>query len=331
MASTYISTVVDPLEPLSHPDKIQVHNHPQANFDLFPQAEQNNMVPANPPRPAPQQRKAPPKRKPPANRKAPAATTEKRVTRARRSIPPSLAAKVFKASPLARAHLMASNPGVRHYASQGEASTTGQEGAFSTHSNILPESSSRLIQPQAERASTPILLRPRTFPDVYTTLATLAEQGRHHQEPAITNQAHPHTNPMPWFPLGAAPTLAIPAQRPSQFSNNPRSPLNRSLFHDLPQKVTSMYPVPNGLEVSATQPAEDEDNFKRSIVTYRRLGLKFDDIAAKFHLGGFAADVVTAAAVEQSWRESDNKDFPPWYGDGVQKLRVFERDDPNYL
>lgn len=92
-----------------------------------------------------------------------------------------------------------------------------------------------------------------------------------------------------------------------------------------------MYPVPSGLEASTTRPADDIDNFERSIVTYRRLGLKFDEIAAKFHWGGFAADVVTATAVEQSWRDSDDKDFCPWYGDDALKLNVFEMDDPSYL
>ncbi|KAI4235592.1 MAG: hypothetical protein LQ349_003071 [Xanthoria aureola] len=333
MASSYMSTVVNPLVPLSHPDKTQEPHHPSANFDLLPRAELNTVIPADPPRPASQQKKAPPKRKPPASRKVAAPTAEKRITRAKRS-KPFLPAMSFQASPLTRTHPMASSTGVRRYVSQGEASITEQEGASPKDINMATFPNSRMIhQPQAERASSaPSFLRPLTFPDVPTTLATLADHGGdHHQELAITNQAHLPKNPTPWFLRDAAPALALPAPQTSLFSTNPLSPLNRSLLHDLPQKVTCMYPVPSGLEASATQPADDIDNFERSIVTYRRLGLKFDEIAAKFHRGGFAADVVTATAVEQSWRDSEDKDFCPWYGDDVLKLNVFEMDDPSYL
>lgn len=96
-----------------------------------------------------------------------------------------------------------------------------------------------------------------------------------------------------------------------------------------------MYPVPKGLEDPATESAErpkpewmDIENPIRLVVTYRRLGFSFDEIATKLDLAGLAPDAVT---VECSWRKADNKEFPPWYGDGDQKLRVFEMDDPEYL
>lgn len=333
MASSYMSTVVNPIVPLSHPDKTQEPHHPSANFDLLPRAEQNTVIPADPLRPASQQKKAPAKRKPPASRKVAAPTAEKRITRAKRS-KPILTAMSFQASPLTRTHPMASSTDVRRYVSQGEASITEQEGASPKDINMPTFPNSRMIhQPQAERASSaPIFLRPLTFPNVPSALASSADHGgQHHQELAIKDQAQPPTNPTPWFLRDVAPALPLPALQISLFSKNPLSPLNRSLLHDLPQKVTCMYPLPSGLEASGTKPADDMDNFERSIVTYRRLGLKFDEIAAKFHRGGFAADVVTATAVEQSWRDSDNKDFCPWYGDDVLKLNVFEMDDPYYL
>ncbi|KAL8656565.1 MAG: hypothetical protein Q9226_002628 [Calogaya cf. arnoldii] len=363
MASSYFNTVVGPSEPLSHPNDAMEYNHPSANLDFFPQdpeAGPSNMVPTSLPSPAAQQKKAPPKRKPPINGKA--GTSEKRITRAKKSKPPS--AMVFKPSALARAHLLATSPAVGHYVSQGETSTE-LEWAAETHIENLLNSNSRNIQPQAEHAFEPNILRRHTLPKSHTTPAALAEQGRHtfpgfHTSPAALAEQGRHTypgfhttsaasaeqgrpqeptiqapqprNPLPWFPLDAAtPSPALPTLQPQQLPYHPLSPLNRPILHDLPQKITSMYPVPKGLEVSITQPVEDPDNFKRSIVTYRRLGLTFDDIAAKLHLAGAAADIVTAAAVEHVWRQSDEKDFPCWYGDRVQKLRVFERDDPNYL
>ncbi|KAL8848895.1 MAG: hypothetical protein Q9221_006120 [Calogaya cf. arnoldii] len=345
MASSYFDTVVGPLEPVSHPDDALEYNHPSARLDLFPQdpeAGPNNLVPTSLSSPAAQQKKAPPKRKPPTNGKA--GTSEKRITRAKKSKPPP--AIVSNASSLARAHLMASIPGLGHYVSQGETPTKLEWAAETRMENLL-NSNSRIIQPQAEHAFEPNILRRHTLPKSYTTPAALAEQGRHTfsgfhtspvasaeqgrpQEPTI--QAPQPRNPLPWFPLDAAtPSPALPTLQPQQLPYYPLSPLNRPILYDLPQKITSMCPVPKGLEVSITQPVEDADNFKRSIVTYRRLGLTFNDIAAKLHLAGAAADIVTAAAVEHVWRQSDEKDFPSWYGDHGQKLRVFERGDPNYL
>ncbi|KAL8787917.1 MAG: hypothetical protein Q9213_001944 [Squamulea squamosa] len=287
------------------------------------------------------QLKQPSKRKPPVKRKAATtSTTEKRVTRARKS-KTSLAATVFKASPLARAHLMSSNPGSPHYASNGKASTTEQGGASSNQFDIPIDPTLQMIPPMPESVPASTILRRHTFPGCNSVPATSVGQEPYYQAPTSAHQASPNKTLTPWFSLDTAPTLPLPSHQYTQFSPHPLSPLNRCLSHSLPQNLTAIDPLPHGHPLSLTPsppPLQsldpdslDGDNFIRSIVTYRRLGLRFDDIAARFHLAGFAADVVTAPAVEHIWREAEQKDFPPWYDVGVQKLRVFERDDPDYL
>ena len=348
IASSPDSAVVDSPEGIFHQDEAQEHSQSLANLDSFPlasQAERTRSVPTHSPGPVMNQHEAPAKENPPAKRKRPVASTDKRVTRAKKS-KSSVAAIAFKASPLARAHLMASNDGIRHRASKGEALTTGHEGASLTQFEVPLNSSLRIIQPKFKPVGESTVLDPQIFPDIYSMPALLAEQKPHHQEHhqefACPPQAMPLRNLTPWFPLDAAPTLPLPTQRLPHFSNHPHSPLNRSLLHDVPQTISAVYPLPYSSPTSLAPPppppsgsaaleSMDGDNFIRSIVTYRRLGLKFDEIASKFHLAGFAADIVTAPAVEHIWRETDDKDFPPWYGDGVHKMRVFERHDPAFL
>ncbi|KAL8894136.1 MAG: hypothetical protein Q9192_004585 [Flavoplaca navasiana] len=303
------------------------------------QAEPNSVVPTSSAESTIHQHQLPPKRKPPAKRKAAtssSSSSERRITRTKKS-KKSSGPVVFKPSPLARAHLMASDPCVQSIPSQGGATNTEQEAACSSliQNGDLPTPNSGIIRTQAERSSTPTVRRPSIFSSVIATTAISGEEGRHHQEPTITE---PAANKVSWFPLTAAPILPLPKQQALQFSSHPLSPLNRLLSHDLPPQITSMYPVPKGLEDPATKSAErpkpewmDIENPIRVIVTYRRLGFSFDEIATKLDLAGLAPDAVTPVTVECSWRKADNKEFPAWYGDGDQKLRVFEMDDPEYL
>ncbi|KAL8863579.1 MAG: hypothetical protein Q9178_000260 [Gyalolechia marmorata] len=348
IASSPDGAVVDPPEGLFHQDEAQEHSQSLANLDSFPlasQVERTRSVPTSSPRRVMDYHKEPAKANPPAKRKRPVASTDKRVTRAKKN-KRSLAALAFKASPLARAHLVASNAGIRHHAPKGEAPTSGHEGASLTQFETPLNSSLRIIQPKSKPIRESTVLDPQIFPELHSMPALLAERRSHHQEHhqelTCPPQAMPLRNLTPWFPLHAAPTLPLPTQQFPQFSNHPRSPLNRSLLHDVPQTISAVYPLPYDRPTSLAPPppppsgsaaleSMDGDNFIRSIVTYRRLGLNFDEIASKFHLAGFAADIVTAPAVEHIWRETDEKDFPPWYGDGVHKMRVFERHDPAYL
>ncbi|KAL8928124.1 MAG: hypothetical protein Q9172_001034 [Xanthocarpia lactea] len=347
IASSPNSAVVDSPEGLFHKAQAQEHSQSLANLDSFQlasQAERTRSVPTNSPRPVMNQHRAPAKEKSPAKRKRPVASTENRVTRAKRS-KPSLAALAFKASPLARAHLMVSNAGIRDHAFKGEASTPGHEGASLRQFEVPLNSSLRIIQPKSQPLRESTVLDPQIFPEFHSMPALLAEEKphhqEHHQELTYPPQAMPLRNLTPWFPPDAAPALLLPTQQFPQFSSHPHSPLNRSLLHDVSKTISAVYPLPSDRPTSLAPPpppsgsaaleSMDGDNFIRSIVTYRRLGLKFDEIASKFHLAGFAADIVTAPAVEHIWREADEKDFPPWYGDGVHKMRVFEMHDPAYL
>ncbi|KAL8773000.1 MAG: hypothetical protein Q9209_002020 [Squamulea sp. 1 TL-2023] len=281
------------------------------------------------------------KRNPPGKRKAATASTDKRVTRAKKS-KSSLAPKIFRASPLARAHLMSSNPGSPHYASNDEALTIEQGGASSNFFGIPTDPTLQTIPSMPESVPASTISRRHTFPGFNPASATTVGQELHCKALTSAHQAPPNNILTPWFSLDAAPTLPLPPQQSTQFSPHPLSPLNRSFSHSLPESLTAVYPLPHGHPLSFTPspppPIQsldpnslDGDNFIRSIVTYRRLGLRFDEIAARFHLAGFAADAVTVPVVERIWSGTEQKDFPPWDDMGLQKLKVFERDDPDYL
>ncbi|KAL8879261.1 MAG: hypothetical protein Q9198_003097 [Flavoplaca austrocitrina] len=342
MASGYEKIAVgDLLQPPSHLDQANEQSNLLANMDFFPhasQAEPNSVVPTSSVESTIHQHQLPPRRKPPAKRKAAtsSSSSERRITRTKKG-KKSSGPVAFKPSPLGRAHLMASDPRVQWIPSQGGAANTEQEAARSSliQNGDLATPNSGIIRTQAERSSTPTVRRPSIFSNVIDTTAISGEEGRHHQEPTITE---PAANNVSLFPLNAAPILPLPRQHALQFSSHPLSPLNRLLFHNLPPQITSMYPVPKGLEDPATESAErpkpermDIGNPIRLIVTYRRLGFSFDEIATKLELAGLAPDAVIPMTVECLWRKADNKEFPPWYGDGDQKLRVFEMDDPEYL
>ncbi|KAL8982944.1 MAG: hypothetical protein Q9205_002672 [Flavoplaca limonia] len=348
MASGYEKIAVgDLLQPPSHLNQINEQSNLLVNMDFFPhasQAEPNSVVPSGSAESTIHQHQLPPRRKPPAKRKAAtssssSSSSERRITRTKKS-KKSSGPVVFKPSPLGRAHLMASDPRVQSIPSQGGAANTEQETQEAARSSLirngdLATPNSGIIRTQAERSSTPTVRRPSIFSNGIAATAISGEEGRHHQEPTITE---PAANKVSWFPLNAAPILPLPRQHALQFSSHPLSPLNRLLFHNLPPQITSMYPVPKGLEGPATESAErpksewmDIENPIRLIVTYRRLGFSFDEIATKLELAGLPPDVVTPITVECLWRKADNKEFPPWYGDGDQKLRVFEMDDPEYL
>ena len=331
----YENTILgNSLQPATHLGQANESSNSSANIEFFShasQAESNSVVTTSFANSVIRQPEVPPGRKPPAKRKVVAASSERRITRTKKTNP-WLEPIVFKAS---RAHLLAPSPDAHHYSSQAGASNTEQEAASSLiHVDNLPTPNSRTMQPHVERPSTPIVLRPCIISNINATPAIFGEEGRH-QEPNTTD---PPTIQVPWFPLNAAPMLPLPRQQVLRHSAHPLSPLNRSLSHDLPPQITSMYPVPKGLEDQATEAARrlkpelmESDKSTRLIVTYRRLGFRFDEIATKLHLAGYAPDAMTPVTVERSWRKADNKEFPPWYGDGAQKLRAFEMDDPDYL
>ncbi|KAL8673916.1 MAG: hypothetical protein Q9168_001663 [Polycauliona sp. 1 TL-2023] len=330
MAPNYNNgTVFDPLQPLAYLAKAPEYTQSSANLDLYPHAPQagpEKPISAGSPDLAPHQNKVPPKRKPPVRRKIASTTSEGRITRANKKKPlpgPS----VLRASLIARAHIIAS---------QGETPAAEERNAFPTYDDIQPYPDSMPILPQAHRGSTPAFPTPCcTFDNVSNTFGLLAEQEHHQQELARADQALG-----PRSLLNTAPILPLLIQQPLRFSTNPHSPLNRSLYHHLPPPFTSMYPVPRGLEDPATntskEPFEIESmgcrNYERSIVTYRRLGFRFDEIATKFHLAGFDPDGVTPMMVEGIWRRNaEDEEYPLWYEDGMPKLRVFEKDDPDYM
>lgn len=335
LPTMYENMILDnSLQPTTHLGQANESSNSSANIEFFShasQAESNSVVTTSFANSAIRQPEVPPGMKPPAKRKAAAASSERRITRTKKNNP-WLEPLVFKAS---RAHLLAPSPDVHHYSSQAGASNTEQEAASSLiHVDNLPTPISGMMQPHIERSSTPIVLKPCMMSDINATPPKFGKEGRH-QEPNITD---PPTIQAPWFPLNAAPILPLPRQQAIQYSAHPLSPLNRSLSHDLPPQITSMYPVPKGLEDPATEPAGrpkpelmEIDKSTRLIVTYRRLGFRFDEIATKLHLAGYSPDAMTPVTVERSWRKADIKEFPPWYGDGGPKLRAFEMDDPNYL
>ncbi|KAL8994798.1 MAG: hypothetical protein Q9169_005334 [Polycauliona sp. 2 TL-2023] len=327
MASSHIDTaVVDPLQPLHHLDEAHEHNHYSANLVLSPDdclPGPDNAVPASSPVPALQQKTVPPKRKPPARRKTVPATSEGRVTRGARKNRPSLAPSTPQASLLARAHSMAPSLGVQQYAFQAEDLVTNEQSAFPSDAGIQPHPSSTITLPQTQWRPTPSFLSPHTFPNADGTLAVSAEPVYHQQGSFILNTA----TQLPW-----------PTQQSSQFSTHPLSPLNRPLSLGLPPQMTCMYPIPKGLEDSAIKPTERlqppsiENGYPRhSIVTHHKLGFNSNDIAPKAHLADFDPRLATLITAEHTSRKADESEYSPWYGQGVQRLRVFERDDPDYL
>ncbi|KAL8810395.1 MAG: hypothetical protein Q9200_002606 [Gallowayella weberi] len=277
----------------------------------------------------------------PAKRKVNPASTEKRVTRAQKPQPGD-AQKPFEASPFARAHLRTPGSGLQNSPINLDAPASNEKSAFSMPLDL----SLRVLQPKPVHVPKSTILGQREPSNFHCT--TLDHGAHHPHQPVSPAQANPTADPLPWYSEEIAESLVgLPIQQTTHLATYPFTSPRCTLTREPPHNFNAILPLPKGLEntpgplpkilnVSTAAPRPetevletlDHENFIRSIVTYRRLGFRFDEIARIFHLAGLPAEIMTERAVEGIWREALGKDFAPWYGEGVvAKLMVFERDD----
>ncbi|KAL8696770.1 MAG: hypothetical protein Q9224_002626 [Gallowayella concinna] len=279
----------------------------------------------------------------PAKRKADPASTEKRITRAKKTQPMNTQ-KPFEASLLARAHLRTSRPGLQNFPIDVDAPASNEEAASSTRL----DPALRVIQPKPVHVPMSTILGHNEPPNLH---CTTLDHGAHPHKPTSPAPAIPTKDPLPWYSHEIATSLiGLPMRKRVHLATYPFTSPRCALTRETPHDFNAISPLPKGFEIApyplpkiidvppaaAPPPGSpvpetlDQENFVRSIVTYRRLGFRFDEIAKLFHRAGLPAEIVTEGAVEGIWKETRDKDFGPWYGESVQQFMVFERDDPTF-
>ncbi|KAL8798741.1 MAG: hypothetical protein Q9182_006429 [Xanthomendoza sp. 2 TL-2023] len=300
------------------------------------EALQNNSFVHEPTKPCPIKYKIPTRMNVPAKRKLYPASTEKRVTRAKTTHPVD-AQKPSDASHLARAHFRTSGSGLQDSPINVDAPAFNEQAV----SSMPLDPSLRVIQPKPVHVPTSTILGQYEPSNFHGT--TPAHGSHQPPEPISPAQAHPTKNPLPWYSDEIADRLVgLPLRQRLHLATYPFTSPRCALTREPPHNFTAIVPLPKGLENSPGRPLPkildvstvplpdtlDHENFIRSIVTFRRLGFRFDEIAQIFHRAGLPAEIVTEAAVEGIWREAPGKEFARWYGERVAKLMVFEKDDP---